>query len=229
MQKNTFFGLIIGLALGLIVGFFAANTINRNSINQPITEQNAPQTNVPSQQSVAVQTSQKAPMPQIEETLSKAENEPENFDAQVKAGDMHAQIQRFDKAVEYYEKAHKINPNDYQTIVKIGNSYFDGKQFENAEKWYLLALEKNPDDVNVRTDLGVSFVERASPDLERATREFETSLQKNPKHEPTIYNLGIAHFKKGNLDEAQKALQKLEEINPQSQLSTKLKQIISQK
>lgn len=232
MQKNTFFGLFIGLVIGLIVGFFTANTINRSALNQPTVAQNAPQINAPSsnvQQSVAVQTTQNAPMPQIAETLEKAKNEPNNFEAQMKAGDMHAQIQRFDSAVEYYEKAHKIKPDDYQTIVKTGNAYFDSKQFESAEKWYLQALEKNPDDIDVRTDLGVTFVERANPDLDRAAKEFQTSLQKNPKHEPSIYNLAIAYFKKGNAEEAQKAVQKLEEINPQSQLAARLRQIIGQK
>jgi tetratricopeptide (TPR) repeat protein len=231
MQKNTFFGLFIGLVVGLIVGFFTANYINRNALNQTPAAQNVPPINAPSsnvQQSVAVQTTQNAPMPQIAETLEKAQNEPDNFEAQMKAGDMHGQIQRFDKAVEFYEKAHKIKPDDYQIIVKTGNAYFDSKQFENAEKWYLQALEKNPDDVSVRTDLGVTFVERANPNLDRAAKEFQTSLQKNPKHEPTIYNLGIAYFKKGNAEEAQKAVRKLEEINPQSQLAVKLREIIGQ-
>ncbi len=232
MQKNTLFGLLIGLSAGLIVGFFTANTINRNALSQSAIESNVPTLNAPSsnvQQSVAVQTTQNAPMPQIAETLEKAEKEPNNFEAQVKAGDMHAQIQRFDKAVEYYEKAHKIKPDDYQTIVKTGNAYFDSKQFESAETWYLQALEKNPDDINVRTDLGVTFVERATPDLDRAAKEFQTSLQKNAKHEPSMYNPGIAYFKKGNSEEAQKALQKLEEINPQSKLAARLRQIIEQK
>jgi tetratricopeptide (TPR) repeat protein len=233
MQKNTLLGLILGIFAGFIFGFFIANQINKNAAiaisptNQTVlpSDLSAPH----SQPAVAVQTSQNGMLTQVNETLEKAKNEPNNFEAQIKAGDMHAQIQRFDKAIEYYEKAHQLKPDDYQTIVKMGNSYFDQKQFENAEKWYLQALEKNPNDANVRTDLGVSFVEREKPDLERATKEFNLSLQINPKHEPTIYNLGIAYFKKGNTQEAEKALQQLEEINPQSQLAVRLKEIINQK
>ena len=230
MQKRFLYG-IGGLVIGLIIGFVAANSINRNSINQQTAAQNVPATKAPlpnSQPTVAVQTTQDGMLAQVNETLEKAKVEPDNFEAQAKAGDMYAQIQRFDKAIEFYENARKIKPDDYQTIVNIGNSYLDSRQYEQAEKWYLQALEKKPDDINVRTDLGVTFVERANPDFERAAKEFQTSLQKNPRHEPTIYNLGVAYFKKGNLEEAQKTLRQLETINPQSQLIERLKKIISQ-
>jgi tetratricopeptide (TPR) repeat protein len=231
MNKNYFLCIGGGLIAGLIIGFFAANSINRSAINQPAIAQNIPATNAPissSQPSVAVQNTQSEMLPQVNETLEKAKNEPQNFEAQAKAGDMYAQIQKFDKAAEFYEKSHKLKPDDYQTIVNIGNVYFDLKQYETAEKWYLKALEKKPDDFNVRTDLGVTFVERANPDFDRAAREFQTSLQTNPRHEPTIYNLGVAYFKKGNLEEAQKIVQQLEAINSNSQLAARLKQIISQ-
>jgi tetratricopeptide (TPR) repeat protein len=77
--------------------------------------------------------------------------------------------------------------------------------------------------------LGVTFVEREKPDLDRAIREFQTSLETNPKHEPTLYNLGIAYYKKGNLEEAQKVLSQLETVNSQGQLVGRLKQILVSK
>ena len=153
MQKNTLFGLIGGLILGSIIGFIAANTINRSAINQQTTAQKLPAPNAPfqaSQPASAVQTTQDGMLSQVNETLEKARTEPDNFDAQIKAAEMYAQIQKFDKAAELYEKAHKIKPDDYQTIVDTGNAYFDMKQYEAAEKWFLQALEKKPDDVNVR-------------------------------------------------------------------------------
>ena len=80
-------------------------------------------------------------------------------------------------------------------------------------------LTKKPDDVNVRTDLGITFVERENPDLDRAVKEFQTSLQTDPKHEPTLYNLGIAYYKKGNIVETEKVLTQLESINPQQSIN----------
>jgi tetratricopeptide (TPR) repeat protein len=64
-------------------------------------------------------------MPEIAQTLETADKEPENFEAQVKAGDMYAKIQKFDEAVKFYEKANRAKPDDYETIIKTGNTYFD--------------------------------------------------------------------------------------------------------
>ncbi len=231
MQRNILFG-ICGLTIGLLIGFFFANSINRSATSQINTSQNS--SNIPSalQQipniTVKDQPQQQGGMlPQVSETLDRAEKEPNNFEAQIKAGDMYARIQRFDKAIEFYEKANKINADDYQTIVKIGNTYFDTKEFEKAEKWYLQALEKKSDDINVRTDLGITFVERAKPDLDRAIKEFQTSLKTDARHEPTLYNLAVAFYKKNNAEEAQKILAQIESINPQSALATRLREIIA--
>lgn len=227
-MKNSILYGIGGLIVGLIIGFTVANSINRNAVNQTAQTVSNPQ--VPNQSTADIKPQQQGAInPQIAETLDKAEKEPNNFDAQIKAAEMHAQIQRFDKAAEYYERAVKAKPDDYDTIVKTANAYFDAKNYETAEKWYLAAIQKNPDDINVRTDLGITFIERQTPDLDRAVKEFQTSLEKNPKHEPTLYNLGIAYFKKGNSEELQKVVQKLEEINPNSELAKKLKQATSQK
>ncbi len=229
-KQNILFG-IIGLIVGSIIGFFAANSINRNSpqIVSPV-QPNAPFQNqqVPNVL-VKEQPAQGGMLPDITAILDEAGNAPDNFDAQIKAGDTYLKIKGFDKAVEFYQQAHRIKPEDYETIVKLGNTYFDSRRFEEAGKWYEQALSKKSSDTNVRTDLGITFVERENPDLDRAIKEFQTSLQTNPKHEPTLYNLGAAQFKKGNTEEANKILTQLEAINPQSQLVSRLRQLITQK
>ena len=232
MQKNISFG-IIGLVIGLAVGFFVANSINRKEIarqNTPAAIVNAPFSDQRTQ-AVSVKPHEQSGgmLPEVAETLDAAKNEPNNFAAQMKAGDMYAKIQKFDTAAEFYEKANQVKPDDYEVIVKIGNNYFDSKQFEKAENWYEKALAKKPDDVNVRTDLGITFVERENPELDRAVKEFQTSLQTNPNHEPTLYNLGVAYYKKGDVAETEKILTRLESVNPDSQLAAKLKQIVSEK
>lgn len=226
MQKNILFG-VVGLIAGLIIGFFAANSINRSTVLQPTIAQNPANAPLLNQSTADIKEKPQGGMlSEVNETIDLAKNEPNNFEAQMKAGDIYAKIQKFDTAVEFYEKAGKIKPEDYETIVKIGNTYFDSKQFETAEKWYEKALAKKSDDVNVRTDLGITFVEREKPDLDRAVKEFQTSLQTNPKHEPTLYNLGIAYYKKSDLEQANKLLVQLESINPKSSLTEKLKQIL---
>lgn len=223
MQKNILFG-IGGLIIGLAIGFYVANSINRNALDQQNTVQNQTDALFLNQQNP--QTAQ-VMLPDVQEKLDKAKNEPGNFDAQIQAGDMYAQIGRFEKAVEFYEQANQINPNDVETIVKTGNAYFDARQYETAEKWYLKALEKK-EDINVRTDLGITFIERQKPDYDRAIKEFQTTLQSDPNHLPTIFNMSIAYYRKGNVEESKKYLAKLDELNPQGELAEKLKKILNQ-
>lgn len=226
--------LLVGagcLAVGFFVGFFVSNNLNRNAALQTSStqnQQNAPFLNQQTQVA-SVKEPNGAMMPDVAETLNQARNQPENFESQMKAGDMYQKIQNFEKAAGFYDAAAVLKPTDYAQIVRLGNAFFDVRQFEKAEAFYNQALEKKPDDVAVRTDLGITFVERPIPDYDRAIKEFHESLRLNPKHEPTLYNLSIAYSKKGDAENAQKYLTQLEQANPKSQLPGRIKQIISAK
>ncbi len=219
------------LFVGFFAGFFVSNSINRNAGLQaalPEGHGDAPFSN-PQTQVASVKEPNAAPLKDVTESLDKAKKEPENFDAQMKAGDLYAKIKGFERAVEFYNNAAVLKPTEYEKIVKLGNAYFDIGQFEKAELFYTQALAKKSDDVGVRTDLGITFVERQNPDYDRAIKEFQTSLATNPKHEPTIYNLAIAYYKKGDTDNAQKYAAQLEQISPNSELNGRLKQLFSEK
>ena len=229
MNKNNFlFGIVLGLTAGLVIGFFGANSLNRNF--QPEATQNPANAPFLNQQvqnaSVKEHTGQGGMMPDVAETLDKAKNEPDNFESQMRAGVMYLRINALDKAEPLFDQAAQLNPGRYEDIVNLGNAFFDIGKYEKAGKWYEQALKQKPDDTNVRTDYGITFVERDNPDFDRAIKEFQTSLEKNPKHEPTLYNLAVAYFKKGNTEEANKIRTQLETANPNSQLNERLRQII---
>ena len=227
MQRRVIFG-IGGLIIGLAIGFYAADSLNRNAATQGQIAQNQP--NAASMlEHGSKQNSPAGMVTDVQEKLEKAKSEPNNFAAQMWAGDMYAQIGRFDEAVKFYEAGVKLNPNDLQANLVLANSYFDSGKFERAEKYYAKVLEINPKDVNARTDLATTLVERQNPDYERAIREFQESLAIDPKNEPTIYNLAVAYSRKGDAEKAQKTLARLERTNPDSQLLARLKQIISAK
>ncbi len=226
MNKTSIFIGIGGIIIGMIIGFFGANYLNKSveSEAQSVINPSLPQVN-----NMVVRdqhTTGGAIMPEISQTLDKAENEPNNFEAQIGAGDLYLKIQNFTKALEFYEAANKLKPDNYETIVKIGNTYFDSEQYETAETWYAKALEIKPNDVGVRTDFGITFIERQKPDLARAIKEFQTSLKTDPKHEPTLYNLGVAYIKTGDTEQAKTIAHRLEEINPQGELTARFKKIL---
>lgn len=234
MQQKFLYG-IIGLLLGLIIGFLTANNINKSAILQSNAAQNSaanqlsqdPKTNNVIVKDQPASSAQGKPLPEVGEKIDKAKNEPDNFAAQIAAGDLYLRIKGFEKAIEFYEKANRIKPDDYQTIVKIGNAYFDSDQYEKAEKWYENALSKNPGDVSVRTDYGLTFFLREPKDIDRAIKEYQISLAKNPNHELTLQNLAVALREKGDTQGFQEVMSRLEKVNPQNPAIQKFKQGVS--
>ena len=139
---------------------------------------------------------------------------------------MFYQISRFEGAIEFLKQAAKIKPDDYVTIVNLGNAYFDSSKFDEAEKTYTEALAKKPEDLDVRTDLGLTYAFRPQPDYDRAIKEFETVLAKDPKHTLALQNLVVAHTKKGDAAKANAALARLEAADATNSAIAKLREDI---
>jgi len=229
MDKDKFLYGIIGLLAGCIIGFLFANNLNQGQIQTIAVPPTATTGNLPppSGQNLPPDHPQVgnnpnaptgAPLPEVTEALKKAEANPKDFDAQLNVGDLYYQIQRYDEAAKFYERAAKIRPDALEVLVKTGNAFFDAEKFETAEKWYISALAKNPDDVNVRTDLGLTFYLRNPPDVERAIKEYRISLEKNPNHELTLQNLVVALREKGDTKAAQETMDRLAKVNPNNQI-----------
>jgi len=214
LNKENILFCIIGLLAGLIIGFMFANSVNQSATLQQATRQNA---NLPAGHPdlpVEGSTTQGGAIPEVQAAIEKARNEPDNYDAQMRAAELFYQIQRFEGALEFLKRANQLKPDDYGVIVQIGNANFDADKYEEAEKWYTMALGKKPNDVNVRTDLGLTFVFRASPNYDRAIQEFKRTLEMDPNHVQALQNLTVAYSKKGDLINAKSTLEKLEAVDP---------------
>jgi len=229
-KENVLFG-IVGLLLGLIVGFMFANSVNKTSSlavgNVPPSAMTAQNGQMPEgHPQVPGGMPQGASMQEVQAAVEKAKAEPDNFDAQIKAADLYNQVGKYDDSITYLKNANKLKPDDYETIVNLGNVSFDGEKFEEAEKWYSQALAKKPDNVDVRTDLGLTYIFRQPPNYDRAIEEFEKSLKTDASHIQTLQNLTVAYTKKGDAAKAKETVAKLEAVEPTNSAITKLKEEI---
>lgn len=231
--ENILFG-VAGLLVGLIVGFAFANSINKTATMQavpaasvasnttsgnPALPPDHPPIGTSAGNSSGASTANGptgAPQAQITEAIEKAKGDPKNFEAQMTAADLYYQIQRFEDAAKFYEAAVKLKPGDTEPLIKLGNALFDAEKYAEAEKWYILALEKEPKNINVRTDLGLTYFLREPAELDKAIKEFNTSLGYEPDHEITLQNLALAYRDKGDTANLQKTIAKLKSINPQN-------------
>lgn len=225
MTKENVLFCIVGLLGGLIIGFMFANSVNQSAAVPSVGV--AQPGNLPSGHPNVPGGSQGGMQAEVQESIDKAKAEPENFEAQMKAAEMYYQIQRYESALEYLQKANKLKPDEYPVIVQLGNTNFDAERYEEAEKWYTTALTKK-EDVNVRTDLGLTFVFRPNPDYDRALKEFKRSLQTDPNHIQTLQNLTVVYTKKNDVAAANETLQKLEALDAANPAIAKLKTDIAQ-
>jgi len=234
MKKENIMFAIIGLLVGLIVGFMFANNINRSAINQMPVASTTGATSSNSQSGNPALPADHPPIgtssggdsnagpggaaaiAQVSAAIEKAKSEPQNFEAQMTAGDLYYQIQRFEDSIKFYEAASKLKPSDPEPMIKAGNACFDSDKYDQAEKWYLQALQKDPKNINVRTDLGLTFFLREPRDIDRAIKEYQASLQIDPNHEITLQNLVLAYREKGDTANLNATVEKLKKVNPKN-------------
>src|SRR5205085_1012813 len=79
------------------------------------------------------------------------------------------------------------------------------------------AVEKadaNPDDAELQTKVGLTYFYDKPPDTQRAVREYRRALQSDPRQEMALQSLAAALIESGNLDEAERHLGELEQVNP---------------
>ena len=60
----------------------------------------------------------------VAETIAEAEAQPQNFAVQMHTGDLYAEIGKYDKAIEYYNRGLAIKPDDFQANVVISKCLF---------------------------------------------------------------------------------------------------------
>jgi tetratricopeptide (TPR) repeat protein len=230
-RENVLFG-IIGVLLGVIVGYVFATNLNRQSPPMRAPTATAavpagaelPENHPPiSADAGGGQGLQDGDSGEDAALIEKAQAAPNDFEAQMKAAEVYYRNRQFDEAIGLLTRANQLRPESRETVVALGNANFDSGRYEAAEKWYTAALVKDPKDINVRTDLGLTFLVREPPDLDRAIQEFRRSLQINPRHEQTLQNMAVALLKKGSYAEADAALKKLAEVNPANPSLTKLR------
>ena len=156
-KENSLYG-IIGLLIGLIIGYAGTNSINGNAPTVPANNAaqseslppNHPQTDQPA--NPAAGGSQGEVMAAIEQ----ARKDPSNFEVQMKAADLFKQIGRSEGELEFYERAAKIKPNDADLLVRMTQALI-GKGDKTAAASTLKRLEqinpKNPAIAQLRTQL----------------------------------------------------------------------------
>jgi tetratricopeptide (TPR) repeat protein len=194
MDKKKFIYGVVGLLVGLAIGYWATNSLNRNyanATNSGNNEANAadlpaghPSTGATGATGATGGTSNAqadGPQGDVMAVIQQAKNEPSNFDAQMKAAALFEQIQRYDQALEFYQKAQQAKPKELGVLVALGNTNFSLQRLPEAERWY------------------------------------KEALRLNARNEEALQNLVTTLLAKGDKSAARSYVQQLEQANPNNQ------------
>ncbi|MEO6724373.1 MAG: tetratricopeptide repeat protein [Blastocatellia bacterium] len=176
---------IIGLVVGLVVGFKAANwqyrraqgAVLQNSVAQA--NRRLPQSRSPgSESSQNLTPEQREQMvKEVKAIIEKAKSTPNDIEAQLEAADQFIQISRPDEAIQFLEQAAKANPNDARTQHGFGIVYSLKGQFDEAVKAAKRSLELSPNNPRVEMLLAATFIQAKThlDEAETLLKKLETS------------------------------------------------------
>lgn len=181
MTRDNLLFAIIGVLFGFIIGFlFASNMSQRAAMPMPAANSQSLPADHPPIQSGQGQDPQQI-FAQVQESMAKARNEPQNFDAQVTAAKLEYQIQRYDQAVEFLLKANQLKPDNYDVVVMLGAANLEGGHYDMAEKWYKIALAKKPEDV--ATLASIAYLHLQKGDARAAEKAIENLERVDPANQ----------------------------------------------
>lgn len=199
MFKNPWFTLVLGLMVGLALGYVLAE-------NQPVPPAKA-MSGAPARQQ----------MPEGHPPMAEAGQ----------GASPSAASRQVDRQADELRGLLAQNPNEVGLMVAIGNLYFDASRWEEARNWYEQALEIEGGDANVMTDLAVVYRNLKQP--ERALSTLDAVLAADPGHWQALYNrVVVLHFDLHRHDEAVAAVQDLEELAAENSQIPDLSSIANQ-
>ncbi len=211
---------VSGLILGFVAGFFYTKGLNESGAGVSASGAKAA-----GPSAAGDSGGQQAMMATVKETIEKAKNNPNDFNAQLEAAKIYNQVGRIPETIEYLKKAYDLNKVEAgkQGITPyIGQYYSDQKNYDDAEKWYLRSLETNPEDQEVQIELAATFIEREPPQAEKAIQYLQVALKSKPKDGHALSHLAQAYLLKKDVRNAEDTVARLKEAEPANKMISKL-------
>ncbi len=118
----------------------------------------------------------------------------------------------FEKAIEAYKKAIKIDPDSDGAHHNIGLAYDNLGKFEKAIEAYKKAIEINPDSDGAHHNIGLAYYNLGK--FEKAIEAYKKAIEISPNSDVAYDGMGLAYLKLGKFKETMEAYKKAIDLNP---------------
>jgi tetratricopeptide (TPR) repeat protein len=127
----------------------------------------------------------------------------------------------YDDAIEYYQKAIKLNPDSEWTSIvchALGAIYAEIKEnYQAAEATFNAGMVLDPNNIDIQLSLGDLFM--AQNDLDKAIKTYCDAVTVDPLNFMAYAKTGLALWEKDYLEEAVIAFHKSIELNPDFEIA----------
>jgi Tfp pilus assembly protein PilF len=144
---------------------------------------------------------------------------PEHADALHLMGLLLMQLERYNLAMQSFEKAIQQKPDDPFLHYNLGNALREDGQNERAIPCFEESLRLDPQMEASSYNLGIIFQKLGETD--KAIEYYQKTLRMNPQAADVYNNLGILSQEKGEIDDAIRYFYKAIHINPDYDLAHK--------
>jgi tetratricopeptide (TPR) repeat protein len=127
-------------------------------------------------------------------------------------GHCYTGLEKWDEAEEAFKTTIEVAPTSFAGYVAMSQLLFKRERPEEAARVLTEATSKVEDSAEVRRMLGHSELNRHH--LPEAIHQFEAALRFDPRDAGALGGLVIAQRKNGGIEAAEKALDRLEKVDP---------------
>lgn len=129
-----------------------------------------------------------------------------------KRGNAYSQKGDYDRAIQDYDQAIRLNPGHAIAFSNRGVAYARKGDYDRAIQDYNQAIRLDPKHADSFSNRGVAY--RRKEDYDRAIQDYDQAIRLNPKHVSAWYNRGNAYRRKGDYDRAIQNYDQAIRLNP---------------
>ena len=151
-------------------------------------------------------------IPYLEEVVRRS---PDNWKAFYALGQIHEEAERWQPALENYERTLAVHPDYAPALLGSGEIYGRLNQYPTAEKILRQALAVDPDNADAANQLGLVLAQQNRG--AEAKELFERAISLHRDHTGAINNLAVLYVKIGQPQDAIAAFQYGIEVAPEDE------------
>ena len=229
MKKSIFLSCVLAVALvgtlfslpKVVVNTKGKEVGNERSQSQAAATVAAPDSSVQSHDKATISPDQQKIVDQLRSGFEQA-GDKDKAAAGLKLSDKFAQLQKFDSAAFYAEKAALLSPS-IENLVRTGDRYYEAYGFAiedqkaknlgaKTREYYQKALDQNPGLLAAKANMAMTYVNTENP--MQGILMLREVIDTDPTNELALFNLGILSMRSNQYSKAADRFRQILTNNP---------------